>query len=167
MESWAVVSRPLSAGIAHPLELVALSYEKKSDEPSEVEQYYNRVSILTHHTRGRGKQTAEIDQLASFRKWLNDKDNLEDLFKGDIDLLFRVAQDFTLAQVHKEVKNYSVLDILIQSGEQTLPQRLAEAADMAYSLVNFNEGFAPEREEVWHVCAYCQIQLSAMFCRRW
>lgn len=154
LESWSVTRRPLSAGVAHPLELVALSYEKKGNEPSEVESYYNHVSILDSRTRGRTKQTNEIDQLASFRKWLSDSDHLEDLFKGDIELLLRVAQDYTRTQVHEEIKKNSVLDILIQSDEQTLSKRLSEAADLAYPLVNFNEGFAPDREEVWHVCAY-------------
>lgn len=156
LESWSVTSRPLSAGVAHPLELVALSYEKKGDELSEVERYYDRVSLLTNRIRSRTQQVTVIDQLALFRKWLSDNSNLEYLFKGDIDLLLRVARNYTRTQVHEEIKKYSVLDVLIQGGEQTLLQRLSEAADLAYSLVNFNEGFAPDREEVWHVCAYCQ-----------
>ena len=156
LESWSVTKRPLSAGNAHPLELVALSYEKRANEPSEVERYYDRISILENHSRGRARQTTEIDQLASFRKWLNENNHMEDLFKGDIDLLLRVARDHTRMQVHDEIKKHSVLDILIQGGEQTLPQRLSEAASLSSSLVNFNEGFAPDREEVWHVCAYWQ-----------
>ena len=157
MESWKAGSQPLNAGIAHPLELVALSYDKKDGATqSEVEQYYDRVSIFTNRAKGRVKTTAETDQLASFRTWLTNNQNLEDLFKGDIDLLLRVAQDYTRAQVHEEIKKYSVLDILIQSGEQTLPQRLAQASDMSASLINFTDGFAPDREEVRHICAYCR-----------
>src|ERR1051326_1577402 len=79
---------------------------------------------------------------------------MDDLFKGDIDLLLRVAQSYTRNKVHDEVIKYSVLDVLVQGGEDILPQRLADAAELTHPLVSFNRGFAPERQEVWHVCAY-------------
>lgn len=148
MDSWNIATRELNFGIAHPLELPALADRRAVDE------YYRRVSIFTARTRGRDRATTEMDQIAGFRHWLADQQNMDDLFKGDIDLLLRVAQQYTRDKVHEEVEKYSVLDVLLQGGEESLPQRLADAAELAHPLISFNSGFAPDRQEVWHVCAY-------------
>src|SRR5438270_12666248 len=95
-----------------------------------------------------------MDPIADFRRWLAHQQNMDDLFKGDIDLLLQIAQNYTRDKVHEEVIQYSVLDVLLQSEEEVLPQRLADAAELAYPLVSFNRGFAPDLQEAWHVCAY-------------
>jgi hypothetical protein len=157
--SWAtaLASRPLSLGIDHPLEIAALSGKKEgNDNKSEIDRYYDQVSIFTSRSRRRSGSAAgnaiEADQLAAFRQWL-DEERLDDLLRGDIELLLRVAHDYVQERVSEEVKKHTVLDILLRDGEEILLTRLKEAADLAYPLVNFSPGFAPDLEQVWHVSA--------------
>jgi hypothetical protein len=158
--SWAAaVSSPLSLGLNHPLAIPALSDKnKKSGDESAVDSYYNRVSIFTARNRRGGLSAAanvmsESQQLADFRGKITDQ-QLIDLFKGDLDLILQVAHGYVGQRVHEEVIKYSVLDVLIQDGEETLQERLKEASSRAAPLVNFIQGFAESRQEIWHVSAY-------------
>ena len=54
------------------------------------------------------------------------------------------------------MEKYSVLDVLLQDGEETLLERLKEASSRSAPLINFNRDFAPSRQEIWHVSAYCK-----------
>jgi hypothetical protein len=155
MNNWgSVASRELKVGITHPLELPAL-FEKKA-----LEGYYEQVSIFTTRSQSRERFSTEMDLIADFRRWLADQQIVDDLFKGDIDLLLPVAQKYTRNKIHEEVMEYSVLDVLLQGGEEALQQRLADAAELAQPLANFNRSFAPECEEIWHVCAYFKDEIQ-------
>lgn len=154
--SWSAASRPLTLGISHPLSIPALTNRKVADDKSEIDRYYERVSIFTARTRRRNVvsgQSIEQEQLSEFRQWLDDE-KLTDLFKGDVDRLLKVTQGYVNERVSAEVEKRSVLDVLLDDGEETLLSRLREAATLATPLVNFNTGFAPDRVEVWHLCAY-------------
>lgn len=158
--SWAAaVSRPLTLGLGQPLTIPALSNGNRIEgEDDEIERYYQRVSIFTARNRRRGYTTAapptvDSQQLADFRGKVTDQ-QLTDLFKGDLDLILQVAHDYVERQVSEEMRKYSVLDVLLQDGEEVLQERLKEASSRATPLINFIQGFAQSRQEVWHVSAY-------------
>lgn len=136
----------------HPLNMVVLSSK------DEIDEYANRVSIFTSRSRSQRRSSRgdvqEGDSLAEFRQWLEGHEELGALFKGDLDLLTNVARTYTTEKVHEEVERYSVIDILLQAGEEALRQRLEKAAERASSLVDYSKDFAPERREAWHVSAY-------------
>ncbi len=159
--SWATtVARPLSLELNHPLAIPALSNgNRRTGEESEVERYYRRVSIFTARHRRSGYSTTagmviESQQLADFRGKITDQ-QLTDLFAGDLELILQVTHDYVERQVAEEVKKYSVLDVLLEEGEDTLLKCLREASARATPLVNFIDGFARNRREIWHVSAYC------------
>jgi hypothetical protein len=153
--------RSLSLTADHPLELPALLEEIENDEQqSEVYRYYQQVSIFSSRTKKIGEITSareiEREQLAEFRRRLNHA-QLEDLFRGDLNLVLEVARRYTYKQVSEEVEKHSVLEVLLEHGNETaLQERLREAAELALPLVTFNSSFAPKCEEVWHVSAYCE-----------
>lgn len=158
--SWAAgVGRPLSLGLNHPLAIPALSDRNRKDgAEGEVENYYKRVSIFYARNRRRGSSaatsvTVDSQQLADFRGKIT-APQLTDLFKGDLDLILQVARAYVEKQVSEEVTKYSVLDVLIQDGEEILLERLKEASERAAPLINFSNGFAQSRQEIWHVSAY-------------
>ena len=95
-----------------------------------------------------------MDLIADFRRWLFDQQSIDDLFNGNIDLLLPIAQSYTRNKIHDVVIKYSILDLLLQGGEEVLQQRLVDAAELAQPLVKFDGSFTPECEERWHVCAY-------------
>jgi len=100
-------------------------------------------------------ESREDDQLAAFRKWMEDEDSIEALFKGDIDLLLSIAQAYAREQVGEEVEeNNSVLKVLIKAGDDILRSRMAEAADKAHPMVSFSTDFAPDLREACHVSAF-------------
>jgi len=158
--SWATaVDRPLSLGLSHPLAIPALSDKNRKDSgEGEVETYYRRVSIFYARNRRRGSSapvsmTIDPQQLADFRGRITDQ-QLTDLFRGDLDLIFQVARSYVEQKVSEEVKQYTVFDVLTLDGEDTLLERLKEASGRATPLINFSHGFAQSRQEVWHVSAY-------------
>lgn len=151
--------RPLKIATGHLLQMPALSSKMgNANRGDETKQYYDKVSIFAPRQKGRGvislSGNKSEDQLASFRKWLKDRNELDMLFKGEINLLLRLAQDYARDYVHSEVQKYSILDILTQMGGATLRDRLAEAAALAHSFVVYNEGFIGDRPEVRHVSAF-------------
>ncbi len=155
---WAT-DRPLKIATGHLLQIAALS--SKTDSPGMIDQtkrYYDKVSIFAPRERGKGiisiSGSKSEDQLASFRKWLKDRNELDTLFKGEIALLLRLAQDYARVYVHDEVRKYSILDILEQMGGTALRDRLSEAAALSHSFVSYNEGYIGNRPEVRHVSAF-------------
>ena len=46
----------------------------------------------------------KVDQLAAFRKWLDDQRKLDALFAGEIDILLDLAQNYAREYVHTEVQ---------------------------------------------------------------
>lgn len=149
IDNWGnIASRKLNIHITHPLELPALFDEKA------IEDYYQRVSIFTAHAQDREKFATEMDLIADFRRWLFDQQSIDDLFNGNIDLLLPIAQSYTRNKIHEVVIKHSILDLLLQGGEEILQQRLVNAAELAKPLVKFDGSFTPAREERWHICAY-------------
>ena len=157
-EAWASAGQELRIEMHHPLHLAALPTDV------EIKAYADQVSIFTSpRKKARGNtisrimtgESREDDQLAAFRKWMDDEDAIEALFKGDIDLLLNVAQTYAREQVGEEVKeNNSVLKVLIKAGDDILRSRMAEAADKAHPMVSFSRDFAPDLREACHVSAF-------------
>lgn len=157
-ELWASAGQELHIEMHHPLHLAALPTD------NEIKAYADQVSIFTSpRKKARGNaisrlmtgESREDDQLAAFRKWMDDEDSIEALFKGDVDALLNVAVTYAREQVGEEVKeNNSVLKVLIKAGDDILRTRMAEAADKAHPLVSFSTDFAPDLREACHVSAY-------------
>jgi hypothetical protein len=153
---WASADKPLRIDIDHPLHLTALT----GDE--EIRKYANRVSVFDAASRAKtttvGRLMAgegeNIDPIAEFRKWMEDTKLLDALFKGDVDLLLNLALTFARKYVHKEVEKNSVIEVILETDEAILLQRLKEAATSAHSLVSFSEQFAPDNREARLVSAY-------------
>ncbi|HVB20680.1 MAG TPA: hypothetical protein VNG51_01865 [Ktedonobacteraceae bacterium] len=156
-EMWASAGQELHIEMHHPLHLAALPTD------IEIKTYADQVSIFTS-ARKRVRTSAvsrimtgesrEDDQLAAFRKWMDDEDAIEGLFKGDIDLLLGLAQKYAREQVDEEVKENNVLKVLIRAGDEILRSRIAEAADKAHPMVSFSTDFAPDLREACHVSAF-------------
>lgn len=151
-ETWIGAHRPLSLGLEHPLHIAAL-------EGVEIEEYAKQVSIFALHTRRRrGLSTinaTEGDQLAAFRKWLDERNELDGFFRGDMQFLLNMAREYARERVHEEVKEYSLLELLLQDGNSgMLRQRLKKAAELATSMVPFSKHFAPKCREVRYISAY-------------
>jgi hypothetical protein len=157
-ELWASAGQELRIETDHPLHLAALPTNV------EIKAYADQVSIFTSpKKKARGNavsrlmtgESREDDQLAAFRKWMDDENAIEALFKGDIDLLLDVAQTYAREQVGEEVEeNNSVLKVLIKAGDDILRSRMAEAADKAHPMVSFSRDFAPDLREACHVSAF-------------
>ncbi len=155
---WATADQDFHIEMNHLLHMPALSTAE------EITRYANLVSIFA--TQGKKRQAGgnigrlvtgesqQIDLLAEFRKWLDDQGKLDALFAGEIDLLLDFAQSYARQQVHAEVTEHSVVDVLLQTGEEILLQRLRDAATKAHSLVSFSPQFASELREARHVSAY-------------
>jgi len=147
---WNAQNQQLRIETNHPLHLAALANEE------EILHYANLVSIFTSSTTGSSFDiTGQAeDQVGTFRKWLADNGHLDEMFRGDIDTILELAETFARDYVHRGFKEHSVLDILTQSGDDLLQQRLKEALERATSLVPFSPQFASEHREARHVCAY-------------
>lgn len=157
---WSGADQKFSIDMNHLLHMAALANN------DEISRYANMVSIFAPVNRRRtvsggaigeiisGEQ--QVDQLAQFRKWLADNDKLTALFEGEIDTLLDIAQSYASTYVHAEVQQHSVVDILLQTGENVLLQRFSEAAAKAHSLVPFSTQFASELREARMVSAYCR-----------
>jgi hypothetical protein len=153
---WASANKPLRIEIDHPLHMTALV----NDE--EIKKYANRVSIFEQSVRAQttsvGRLLAgeeeQVDPLAEFRKWMADARLLDALFKGDIDQLLGVALNFARQYIHKEVEKNSVIEVMLETNENILLQRLKEAGAKAHSLVGFSEQFAPDNRQARLVSAY-------------
>ncbi len=161
----AVADQRLFLGSDHMLEIPALSDERDSSEErdqdklSEIDQYYQQISPFTQSEtlhRMTDEGLVADDPYLEFRRWLgDDPDREEHLFKGDIELLRQMVRNYIQDVVAKQVKKNNVLDILLRDRGVTLRQRLREAAEVAYPLINYNDKFAPsERKEKLYVCAY-------------
>jgi len=143
----------------HPLHLAALSsYE-------EIISYTERVSIFGSRARNtmeappqfiEEEQPYEDSPLGAFYKWLGDEGQLEALFQGDADLLFDITQSYVRQHIHTEVQKYTIVDVLLQAGEEVILQRMKEAAAKAESLVSFSHDYASNLEESRYVSAYCK-----------
>ncbi|MEO8972485.1 MAG: hypothetical protein ABI406_12890 [Ktedonobacteraceae bacterium] len=154
----AVADKELRIEMHHPLHLAALPTHE------EITKYIEQVSIFTMEKKKRRSNAVdrimrgdnqEEDQLADFRRWLDeDEERIGKLFRGDIELFLNLAQQYTRAQVDEEVKENNVLKVLIRAGDEVLKRRMAEAADKAHSLVSFSKEFAPEMRQATHVSAY-------------
>ncbi len=155
---WAVADQDFRIDMHHLLHMAALS------TPEEITRYADMVSIFASQNRRReaggtiGRIVAgeeqKVDQLAAFRKWLDDQRKLDALFAGEIDVLLDLAQNYAREYVHAEVQEHSVVDVLLQTGEEILLQRLRDAATKAHSLVSFSAQFASELREARLVSAY-------------
>ena len=155
---WAIADQEFHIDMHHLLHMAALS------TPEEIIRYADMVSIFASQKRGReaggtiGRIVAgeeqKVDQLAAFRKWLDDQRKLDALFAGEIDILLDLAQNYAREYVHTEVQEHSVVDVLLQTGEEILLQRLHDAATKAHSLVSFSPQFASELREARLVSAY-------------
>lgn len=151
---WVAADRQFSVDTGHPLQFVAISNSK---DRKEIDEYAKKVSIFAPRTTsavGSASRAQDNEQLLEFRRWLEDKEDLDALFKGDLELLVKVVQGYTTERVHEEIENHSVIDILLQAGDGVLEQRFKEAANRAISLVSYSRSFAPYRREAWHVSAY-------------
>jgi hypothetical protein len=117
------------------------------NKPDDINAYAAQVSIFTSE-----KDTPE--QLAEFRLWLQGRQDLEALFKGNLDQLMQVETAYTQEKVREAMQKHSILDVLHRAGEDALQERLKEAASRATALVLYNRHFAPELREAWHVSAF-------------
>jgi hypothetical protein len=157
---WAGSDQKFHVDMHHLLHMAALSSD------AEITRYADRVSIFASAQRRRasagegagaiGKMVAgeqQEDQVAAFRKWLDDQDKLDALFVGETDTILDLAEKYARDYVHNEIIQHSVLDILLQTGEDVLSQRLSEAAAKAHSLIPYSPQFASEHREARHVCA--------------
>jgi len=156
---WAAADQNLRIDMDHLLHMAALS------TPAEITRYADLVSIFASQNRRRtsaagaiGRIIAgdeqKVDQLAAFRKWLDDQNKLDALFAGETDVVLDLAQHYASRYVHDEVKEHSVVDVLLQAGEEILHQRLREAAEKANPLVRFDPPFASELREARHLSAF-------------
>lgn len=159
---WAAGDQDFTIDMNHLLHMAALS------TPDEITRYADLVSIFAAQEQrqreaiGTGTiaqliaagEEQRIDPLAAFRKWLQDQRKLDDLFAGEIDILLDLAQNYASQYVHEEVKQHSVIDVLLQAGEDILVQRLKEAASKTHSLVSYNPQFASELRESRFVSTY-------------
>lgn len=158
---WAGSNQKFRIDMNHLLHMAALS------DDAEITRYANMVSIFASTNRRRGTSGAgagaigrivageqQTDQVGEFRKWLDEQGKLDALFAGEIDTLLDLAQSYASNYVHNEVRQHSVVDVLLQTGENVLQHRLNDAAQKAHSLVTYNRDFASERREARHVSAY-------------
>jgi hypothetical protein len=158
---WAGSDQKFRIDMNHLLHMAALS------DDAEITRYANMVSIFASTNRRRGTGGAgagaigrivageqQTDQVGEFRKWMDDQGKLDALFTGEIDTLLDLAQSYASNYVHNEVRQHSVIDVLLQTGEDVLLHRLSDAAQKAHSLVTYNREFASERREARHVSAY-------------
>lgn len=151
---WVAADREYNVDMGHPLQFVAISNSK---DRKEVDEYAAKVSVFAPRMAGvTGSATRAQDnaQLAEFRLWLEGNEDLDALFKGDLELLLKVVRSYTTEKVHEEIEHHSVIDVLLQAGDGILEQRFKEAATMAISLVSYSKSFAPFLREAWHVSAY-------------
>lgn len=154
---WASADKPLRINIDHPLHMTALT------DDEEIRKYANKVSIFEAASRAKttsvgrlmaGEEEEDIDPIAEFRKWMEDTKLLDALFKGDIDLLLGLALTFARKYIHKAVEKNSVIEVILETDEAILLQRLKEAAAKAHPLVSFSEQFAPDNRQARLVSAY-------------
>lgn len=153
---WASADKPLRIDIDHPLHMTALTNNE------EIRKYANKVSIFEIASRAKttsvgrlmSGEEEDIDPIAEFRKWMEDTKLLDALFKGDIDLLLEVALTFARRYIHKEVEKNSVIEIILETDEGVLLQRLKDAAAQSHSLVGFSEQFAPGNRQARLVSAF-------------
>lgn len=158
---WAAGDQDFTIDMNHLLHMAALS------TPGEITRYADLVSIFASYDQQQQRREAsgtiarmiegdgqQIDLLAAFRKWLDDQRKLDDLFAGEIDVLLELAQNYARQYVHEEVKQHSVVDVLLQAGEEILVERLKDAAAKAHSLVSYNPQFAGELREARLLSAY-------------
>jgi len=155
---WAAADQPFHIESSHLLHMPALSTNE------EITRYADLVSIFASKTRKRDSggtigrilsgEEEKVDQVAAFRKWLGNEKQLDALFEGEIEILLDLAQNYARKQVHTEVLEHSVVDVLLQAGIPVLQQRLQEASSKAHSLVQFDKQFAEEMREKRHVSAY-------------
>lgn len=133
--------------IGNPLNIVALPTIE------EMRKYASQVSVFT-------SETDAPEQLAEFRKWLQDAGHseLEALFKGNLDQLLAVVTRYTTEKVREAMEKQSVLDILHRAGDDALNRRLEQAHKKATSLVSYSSDFAPARREAWHVSAFYRTE---------
>src|SRR6266536_1731611 len=153
-QDWIAAHREFSVDTGHPLQFVAISNSK---DRKEIDAYAEKVSIFTPRSNsliGAASRAQDNDQLAEFRLWLEGKEELDALFKGELELLLKVVRHYTTEKVHEEIEKHSIIDVLLQAGDGILEQRFKEAATMAISLVSYSKSFAPYRREAWHVSAY-------------
>jgi len=147
---------PLSIETDHPLVLPALI------TPQEITQYTEQISIFSTQKEGLEKATSHVttnetergDPVAEFRKWLEDQGRLDVLFGGDFNTLLEIAQNYARQYVHHQVEQHSVMDVMLQTGEETLSQHLLEAAAKAHSLVSFSQQYATDIRQDRYVGAY-------------
>jgi len=158
---WAGSDQKFRIDMNHLLHMAALSND------TEITRYADMVSIFASTNKRRGASGAgagaigrivageqQTDQVGEFRKWLDEQGKLDALFAGEIDTLLDFAQSYATSYVHAEVRQHSVVDVLLQTGEDVLLNRLKDAADKAHSLVPFSEQFARDQRSVRHVSAY-------------
>jgi hypothetical protein len=65
-----------------------------------------------------------------------------------------VATSYTREKVGAAMEKHSILDILHRAGEDSLQERLKDAADRATALIRYSRDFAPGLREAWHVSAF-------------
>ena len=144
----------------HPLHMPALS------KPEEIDSYYSKVSIFSSDSDDQkdaylsslldDESEQAVDPLSDFRRQLEKQGKLDILFSGNFDWLFNAIQIYVRQKIHEHIKDHSVVDVLLQAGENVLYERLDEAANKAVSLVSFTPGLASSRREVWHVSVCCK-----------
>ena len=154
----------------HPLQLAALASH------DEIMRFANRVSMFpTDDTNQAGilsrlimGDDTESDPLAGFRKWLQDQRKQELLVDGKLEPLMEATKEYATRHFFSQMEDQelSVIDVLLQAGDDILVQRLRQAAAKAHSLVSFSTDFATERREARHVSAkfrpeqYSRIQAA-------
>ena len=138
---FARASNTLSIETGNPMNIVALTM------PEEINAYAAQVSIFT------SEQDAP-EQLAEFRQWLQGRRELEALFKGNLEQLMEVVTSYTREKVGAAMEKHSILDILHRAGEDSLRERLRDAADRATALIRYSRDFAPGLREAWHVSSF-------------
>lgn len=138
---FARASHALSIETGNPMNIVALN------KPDDVNAYAAQVSIFT-------SEQDVPEQLAEFRLWLQGRQELEALFKGNLDQLMQVVTAYTQEKVRDAMQKHSILDVLHRAGEDSLQERLKDAASRATALILYNRHFAPELREAWHVSAF-------------
>lgn len=142
---------PFQINIDHPLHMAALSGREG------IREYYDLVSVFAAQAEAQEYRVAseakERDPLADFRRWLDKQGKVDVLFKGGFDQLSDIVHTYVRQSVHEKIAEHSVLDVLLQGGEDALYDRLSEAATKAHALVRFSEAFAPNRREVRHISA--------------
>ena len=150
-QKWDTAELPFQINIDHPLHMAALSGRE------EVREYYDLVSVFGPQAEAQEYPAAsdakERDPLADFRQWLDKQGKLDALFKCDFDQLTDTVYAYVRQSVHQKIAEHSVLDVLLQGGEDALYHRLTEAAVKAHTLVRFSEAFAPNCREVRHISA--------------